>query len=166
MQESHLLICGLGVSKLVGRGQTISLDLPQTTLAQYQAQVASHPSVLLSDPMVHLTEEADIKAKSAGIPGARIHIVSNEQCELQEAGEALTLPQFFTRSSDTHNLGLDVLNLLTELELQEDGVETRPKTGHCAHLVRKKRNPIMELMERDIKKGNGQILLWEIRAPK
>lgn len=152
MQQSHLLICGLGVSKLVGRGQTISLALPQTTLGQYRAQAAFRPSVLLSNPMVHLTEEADTEAKSAGIPGARVHIVSNKQCELQEAREALTLPKLFTGSSDTHDLRLDVLNLLTELELQEDGVETRPKTGHCAHLVRKKRNSIMELMERDMKK--------------
>lgn len=102
--------------------------------------------------MVHLTKEADIEAKSTSVPGARIHIVSNKQCELQETREVLTLTQLFTCSSDRHDLWLDVLNLLTELQLEKDGIEARPKTGHCAHLVRKKRNSIMELMERDIKK--------------
>lgn len=116
--------------------------------------------------MVHLTKEADIEAKGSSIPGARIHIVSNEQCELQEAREVLTLPQLLACRSDRYNLWLDILNLLTELELEEDGIEARPKTGNRAHLVRKKRNSTMKLTEKDIKKGNRVILFWEIRAPE
>lgn len=121
MQQSHLLICRLGVSKLVEKGETISLDLPQTTLGQASNHLrpilgsSGLPSVLLSNPMVHLTKEADIEAKSSSIPGARIHIVSNEQCELQEAREVLTLTQLLTCRSDRYNLWLDILNLLTEL---------------------------------------------------
>lgn len=114
MQQSHLLICRLGVSELGVRGETVSPDLSQMILSQYWAQ-GSLPSVLLSNSMVHLTEEADIKAKSTSIPGASIHVVSNKQCDLQEAGEALALTQLLTRSSDRHNLWLDILNLLTEL---------------------------------------------------
>lgn len=114
--------------------------------------------------MAHLTEEADIEAKSTSIPGASVHIVSNEQCDLQEAGEALALSQLLTCSSDRHDLGLDILNLLTELQLEENGIEARPKTGHCAHLMRKARSSIMELMERDIKKYKLS-LLWEVGAP-
>lgn len=123
-----------------GGGDIVSPDMPQITSGQQQLVTLAHrgqqPSLLssCSNPPAHLTEEADIEAKSSRIPGASIHVVADKQGNLQKAGEVLALSQLFTCSCHRNDLRLDILHLLTELQLEEDGIEARPQAGHSAHL--------------------------------
>lgn len=140
VQQCHLLICGLGVSKLEEEEKLLVPTCPRSPQANsslsHWAHGGQEPSVLssCSNPPAHLTEEADVKAKSPRIPGASIHIVANKQGQLQKAGEVLALSQLLTRGRHRNDLWLDIFHLLTELQPKEDGIEARPQAGHSAHL--------------------------------
>lgn len=118
------------------------------------AHRGQQPSLLLScsNPLAHLTEKADTEAKGTSIPGASIHIISDKQGNLQEAREVLALSQLFACSSHGNNLWLDILHLLTKLELEEDSIEARPQAGHSAHLVGKRSSSVIPNRERSKKK--------------
>lgn len=131
-----------------GRGEIVSPDVPESALGQKQfatlgsQRLAAFPSLSCSDSLAHLTEEADVEAKSPRIPGASIHIVADEQGNLQKAGEILALSQLLTRGRHRNDLWLDILHLLAELQPEEDGIEARPQAGHSAHLGGRRAVPL------------------------
>lgn len=160
VQQCHLLICGLGVSKLGGeKGKRVSPDT-QGHLDQQQSAILGswRPRPPFHCP-AHLTKEADVEAKSTSIPGASIHIVSDKQGYLQEAREVLALSHLLTRGSHRDDLGLDVLHLLPKLQLEEDGVEARPQAGYCTHLRRDKESTTASREREEEGKDTGLRLL-------
>lgn len=63
------------------------------------------------------------EAEGLAVTRASIHIVSDEQDELQQLGEALARPELLTGRGHRHHIGLDVVQLLLKLQLEQDGLK-------------------------------------------
>lgn len=75
----------------------------------------------------HLAEEADVKAKRLGVPRAGVHVVPDQQHQLQELAEAFTLLHLLASERHVHDVRPDVVHLLLERQLEQDAVEARPQ---------------------------------------
>lgn len=84
----------------------------------------------------YLAEEADVEAKSLGIPGASVHVVPHQQHQLQELAEAFALLHLLTGERHVHDVRPDVVELLLKGQLEQDAVEARPQQLYRAHLYR------------------------------
>lgn len=87
---------------------------------------------------VYLAEEADVKTKRLGVPRAGVHVVSDQQYQLQELAEAFTLLHLLASERHVHDVRPDVVHLLLERQLEQDAIETRPQQFYCAHLGEKR----------------------------
>lgn len=83
-------------------------------------------SVLCAVVVCYLAEEADVETKRLGIPWASIHVIANQQHQLQEFTEAFTLLHFLTSKCHIHDVWPDVIHLLLERQLEQNAVETWP----------------------------------------
>lgn len=103
-------------------------------------------SLLCSVLLHYLTEEGDVEAKSLGIPRASIHVIADQQHQLQEFTEAFTFLHFFTGKCHIHDVWPDVVHLLLKRQLEENAVETWPQEFNRTHLnVSEKGNVVSTL---------------------
>lgn len=73
----------------------------------------------------YLAEEVDIEAKRLGVPRAGVHVIADQQHQLQEFAEALALLHFLAGERHIHDVWPDVVHLLLERQLEQNAVETR-----------------------------------------
>lgn len=74
--------------------------------------------------MFYLAQEVDVEAKRLGIPRASIHVIANQQHQLQEFSEGFALFHLLTGESDIHDVWPDVIHLLLKGQFEENAVET------------------------------------------
>lgn len=84
--------------------------------------------------IAYLAEKADVEAKGLCVSGARVHVVAEEQHQLQELAEALTLLELLAGQGHCHDIRFDVVHMLLEHEPEQDPVEPCPQHLHRAHL--------------------------------
>lgn len=85
-------------------------------------------SVHIWSKQSHLAQITDAEAERFGVSRAGVHVVSQQQRDLQQFGEALALSELLAGGGYGHHVRLDVIHLLIELKLKEDGAETRLQT--------------------------------------
>lgn len=73
----------------------------------------------------YLAEEVDIEAKRLGVPRAGVHVIADQQHQLQEFAEAFALLHLLAGERHIHDVGPDVVHLLLERQLEQNAVETR-----------------------------------------
>lgn len=78
----------------------------------------------------YLAEKADVEAERLCVPGARVHVVAQEQHQLQELAEAFTLLELLAGQGHCHDVRFDVVHVLLEHEPEQDPVEPRPQHLH------------------------------------
>lgn len=88
----------------------------------------------------HLAERAQIKAIRLSISRARIHVIPQQQHELQQAAKGAALPDFFTGSVYSQDIWAQIVYLLLKLYPEENVAETRTQSLHAAHLEEGNRN--------------------------
>lgn len=76
--------------------------------------------------MCYLAEEADVETKCLGIPRTGVHVIANQQHQLQELAKAVTLLHLLTGECHIHDVWPDVIHLLLKRQLEQNAVETRP----------------------------------------
>ncbi len=84
----------------------------------------------------HLAQVTDAEAESFGVAWSCVHEVSQQQCHLQQFGEALALPKLLASGRHCHHVRLDVIHLLLKLKSEEDGGQTGLQTLHWTDLER------------------------------
>lgn len=82
----------------------------------------------------HLTERTQVKAIWLGISRTCIHVISQQQDELQQLAEGMALPDFITGGVNSHDIRTQVIHLLLKLYPEEDVAEARTQPLHAAHL--------------------------------
>jgi len=83
---------------------------------------------------LYLAQVGDGESEGHAIAGAGVHVVAHQQDDLQQLGERLALAQLLAGRRHRHHVGLDVVQLLLELQPEEDGLETRLQPLHARHL--------------------------------
>lgn len=78
----------------------------------------------------YLAEEADVEAKRLGVPRASIHVIADQQNQLQEPAEAFALLHLLASEGHIHDVRPDVIHLLLEGQLEQNAVESRPEEFH------------------------------------
>lgn len=82
----------------------------------------------------HFAEGAEVEAVGLGVAGAGVHVVADEQHQLQQRAEAPTLAHLLAGRAHRQDVRPDVVHLLLELQPEQDGVQPRPQPLHAAHL--------------------------------
>lgn len=82
----------------------------------------------------HLTERTQVKAIWLGISRTRVHVIPQQQDELQQLAKGIALSDFITGGMNSHDIGTQVVHLLFKLYPEEDVVEARTQPLHAAHL--------------------------------
>ena len=94
----------------------------------------------------YLAEEIDVETKRLSVPRARVHVVADQQHQLQEFGEALALLHLLAGERHVHDVRSDVVHLLLERQLEQNAVETRPEELHRTHLKRSQEKKGVEIL--------------------
>lgn len=79
------------------------------------------------------------EAERLAVTRAGIHVVANEQDELQQLGEALARPELLTGRGHRHHVRLDVVQLLLKLQLEQDGLKPFHQFSDAGHLEGEKK---------------------------
>lgn len=72
----------------------------------------------------YLAKEADVETKCLRVPRASVHVVANQQYELQKFTETFTLLHLFTGKRYIHDVWPDVIDLFFKRQLKQNAVET------------------------------------------
>lgn len=88
----------------------------------------------------HLTERTQVEAVWLGISRARIHVIPQQQDELQQLTKGVALLHFIAGGINSHDIWTEVVHLLLKLYPEEDVVEARTQPLHTAHLPESKKN--------------------------
>lgn len=91
----------------------------------------------------YLAEKADVEAQGLRVPGARVHVVAQEEHQLQELAEALTLLELLAGQGHCHDVRLDVVHVLLKHQPEQDPVEPRAQHLHRAHLHSQRQNNLV-----------------------
>lgn len=109
----------------------------------------------------HLTERTQVKAIWLGISRTRIHVIPQQQDELQQLAKGVALPDFITGCVNSHDIWTQVVHLLLKLYPEEDVAEARTQPLHAAHLqVEEKKNKHICEKEELKKKVDGKEIVW------
>lgn len=82
----------------------------------------------------HLTKRTQVKAIWLGISRTRIHVIPQQQDELQQLAKGVALPDFITGGIDRHDIWTKVVYLLLKLYPEKDVAKARTQPLHAAHL--------------------------------
>lgn len=82
----------------------------------------------------HLTERTQVKAIRLGVSRTCIHVIPQEQDELQQLAKGTALPDFITGGINRHDIWTEVVHLLLKLYPEEDVAEARTQPLYTAHL--------------------------------
>lgn len=88
----------------------------------------------------HLTERTQVKAIRLGISRTCIHVIPQEQDELQQLAKGTALPDFITGCINRHDIWTEVVHLLLKLYPEEDVAEARTQPLYTAHLQEEERH--------------------------
>lgn len=82
----------------------------------------------------HLTERTQVKAIRLGVSRTCIHVIPQQQDELQQLAKGTALPDFIAGGINRHDIWTEVVHLLFKLYAEEDVAEARTQTLYTAHL--------------------------------
>jgi len=82
----------------------------------------------------HLAEGTEVEAKRLGISRARIHVIPQQQHQLQQAAKGGALPDLITGGVYSQDIWTQVVYLLLKLQAEEDVAEARTQPIHTTHL--------------------------------
>lgn len=102
----------------------------------------------------HLAERTQIKAIRLGVSRAGIHVIPQQQHQLQQAAKGAALPDFITGGVYSQDIWAQVVYLLLKLYPEEDVAEARTQPLHAAHLGKDNRNGA----RRRKKIGKGKVI--------
>lgn len=72
----------------------------------------------------YLAEEADIEAECLSISGARVHVIPDQQHQLQEHAKAFALLHLLACECHVHDVGPDVVHLLLKCQFEQDPIKS------------------------------------------
>lgn len=82
----------------------------------------------------HLAQGTEVEAIRLGISRAGIHVIPQQQHQLQQTAEGAALPDLIAGSIYSQDVWTQVVYLLLELQPEKNVAEARAQPFHAAHL--------------------------------
>lgn len=82
----------------------------------------------------HLAEGTEVEAERLCISRACVHVIPQQQHQLQQPAKGAALPDLITGGIYSQDIWTQVVYLLLKLQAEEDVAEARTQPIHTAHL--------------------------------
>lgn len=82
----------------------------------------------------HLAEGTEVEAERLRVSRACVHVIPQQQHQLQQAAKGAALPDLITGGIYSQDIWTQVVYLLLKLQAEEDVAEARTQPIHTAHL--------------------------------